>query len=249
MSPIASLKDMKRRYAFWKERKFTGEYELSILPQYVDRSKIAIDVGGAIGSYTWRLSRIATQVVTFEPNPYYLDRLRALRLRNVRLEDAALSDRTGAASLRIPVAAGGDEDQGMASIETSALAPETVAREVAVKTMRLDDCAFGPVGFVKIDVEGHEEAVLRGARLTLSLHRPVVLVEIEERRNPGAVARIAAGMSDLGFAGYFYKNGQKRRIDTFERARDQPETLVWDKRRHTRRTFPLVNNFLFVPNL
>jgi FkbM family methyltransferase len=248
MSPIDSLKIVKRRYAFWKERTFTGEYELKILHQYVDKAKFALDVGGNIGSYTYQLSRLAAGVVTFEPNPYYLARLRALRLRNVRFEEVALSDRTGVASLRIPQTAGGDEDQGMASIEEAAIPAEAVAREIDVKTKRLDDCDFDPVGFFKIDVEGHEEAVLRGARLTLARHRPVVLVEIEERRHPGAVARINAQMHDLGFAGYFYKGSQRHRIETFEPARDQPETLVWDKRRHTRRTFPFVNNFLFVPN-
>jgi FkbM family methyltransferase len=246
MALLGPLRTLKKHYVFWKERQFTGEYELTLLSQYVDMSKLAIDVGGNIGSYTWALSRLATEVVTFEPNPHYLERLRALRLTNVRFEEVALSDRTGAAPLRIPLTASGDEDQGMGSIDDHAIPREAVSREIGVRTKRLDDYALAPVGFIKIDVEGHEEAVLRGARLTLARHRPVVLVEIEERRNPGAVARIAAEMHSLGFAGYFYKDREKRRIETFDPVRDQPE-LVWDKSRHIRRSFPLVNNFLFVP--
>jgi len=243
---IERLKSMKRHYVFWREQNFTGEYELTILPQYVDNAKLAIDVGGNIGSYTYPLSRLAKQVVTFEPNPLYLERLRALRLNNVTFEDAALSDRSGSAPLRIPVAASGEEDQGMASIDKRAI-PGEISRAFDVKTRRLDDYGFDNVGFVKIDVEGHEEAVLQGALQTLERNRPVLLVEIEERRNPGAVGRVREQLRELGFAGYLFRDGAKRPINTFDPAVDQPESLVWDRRRHTRRSFPMVNNFLFVP--
>src|SRR6185503_3678023 len=48
----------------------------------------------------------------------------------------------------------------------------TVALDEFLKDRRLP-----PVSFVKIDVEGHELRVLRGARATLQLHRPALLIE------------------------------------------------------------------------
>ena len=59
-----------------------------------------------------------------------------------------------------------------------------------VQTARLDDYQLPPVGFIKIDVEGHEEAVLRGAAQTIARNRPVLMIEIEERHNPGALGRL-----------------------------------------------------------
>jgi FkbM family methyltransferase len=57
-----------------------------------------------------------------------------------------------------------------------------------VSVRRLDDIDLGGgVGFLKIDVEGHEEAVLAGASRTLKQSMPAVLVEVEERHHTGAV--------------------------------------------------------------
>ena len=55
---------------------------------------------------------------------------------------------------------------------------------------RLDDQHLDNVGLIKIDVEGHELAVLHGAADTLTRNRPAVVVEAEERHHPNAVAEI-----------------------------------------------------------
>src|SRR5205823_431391 len=117
--------------------------------------------------------------------------------------------------------------------------------EVPVK--KLDDYRFDQVGFIKIDVEGHEQAVIEGAFETIARSKPVILVEVEEGRNPGAVARMQTALAKLGYAGHFYAHGVKQPIETFDVARHQPADLVWNSARYTRRTFPLVNNFLFSP--
>jgi FkbM family methyltransferase len=56
--------------------------------------------------------------------------------------------------------------------------------------------------FIKIDVQGAELDVLRGAQTTLTRHRPVLLVE-----NPGRDLRIAALLNPLGYREYEFSNG------------------------------------------
>ena len=63
----------------------------------------------------------------------------------------------------------------------------------------LDSFGFASVGLIKIDAEGHEEAVLKGAADTLSRWRPSLIVEIEERHNPGGLARIRALFGGMGY--------------------------------------------------
>ena len=50
---------------------------------------------------------------------------------------------------------------------------------------RLDNVYSGTAGFIKIDVEGHEQAVLDGAVETIDRCRPRLLVEVDERLSPG----------------------------------------------------------------
>ena len=66
------------------------------------------------------------------------------------------------------------------------------------------------MSFIKIDVEGHEEAVLRGMQGLMRCWRPTVLVEVEERHNPGAVGRVAAFMATHGYQGFFLLAGSWR---------------------------------------
>ncbi|HEY2661260.1 MAG TPA: FkbM family methyltransferase [Caulobacteraceae bacterium] len=237
-----AIERWRMRRLFWRDFHETGEWELKELPVLVPRDRLAIDVGGNIGVYSYHLARLAREVITFEPNPFYVDGLRRAGLAN-RLEQVALSDRTGTAELRIPWWRG-EECGGMASLEIDAVPGEVLARTVQVPVRRLDDYDLRGVGFIKIDVEGHEEGVLRGALETLARERPVLLIEIEERHNPGGLNRIRALLA--AYQGYFFLNGQRRPLSEFQTSTHQrPEDLetAYDERRRS----PYVNNFLFTP--
>ncbi len=230
-----------RRY-FWKSYNVNGEWELRQLPVYVPKNRSAIDVGGNIGIYSYHLGRLARRVITFEPNPLYADRLRRIGLGK-DLKEVALSDRSGTAELRIPFWKG-REDAAQASLETDAVPGSMLARTVQVSVRRLDDYGFQGVGFIKIDVEGHEESVLRGGVETLSRERPVLLIEIEQRHNPGGLERIRALLS--GYRGFFFLNRQKLPLTDFDvsvhQRMEDLETAFTGRRRS-----PYVNNFLFLP--
>ena len=95
--------------------------------------------------------------------------------------------------------------EGFAEVET-----------VPVPMRRLDSYEYPSIGCIKIDVEGHEEAVLRGARETLIRDHPQLIIECEERHNPGAIQRVRRFLEELGYRGFFFRNGCLEPIESFD---------------------------------
>jgi FkbM family methyltransferase len=243
----AEVKWIQQRRKFWSDYFWYGERELLELRKYVPRNKIAIDVGGNIGVYTYHLSRLAKQVVTIEPNPDYCSMLAALNLKNVRLERVALSSRSGVASLRVP-SVHGLPDTGMASLESTAVSDDELHSCLEVPVRTLDSYRFQQVGFIKIDVEGHEESVIGGALETINRDHPAMLIEIEERHNAGGLERVKALLGSLGYTGYFFDNRDRRDLKEFNAMLHQhtlPED-AFEQIKLNRRAVRYINNFLFL---
>ena len=76
---------------------------------------------------------------------------------------------------------------------------------------RLDDFSIANCSFIKIDVEGHEEAVLDGATALIASQRPVLMIELDESLNKGALARLAARYAALDLLRLLPVNGKLRR--------------------------------------
>lgn len=229
---------------FWKEYFISGEAELLLLNALVPRNKIAIDVGGNLGTYAYHLSRFAARVIVFEPNPDFIREMTQRGISTKQIQQVALSDSDGMAVLRIPHTDSHGEDAGMGSLEESAVSEAATARSMEVPRRTLDSYHFSSVGFIKIDVEGHEEAVLRGAIKTIEASRPNLLIEIEERHSPGSLARICEMLIPLGYTCTFVRNGKRTSITEFDAVNDQTLQLL-NLKSTRRRTSPYINNFIF----
>jgi FkbM family methyltransferase len=97
--------------------------------------------------------------------------------------------------------------------------------------------------FLKIDVEGHELAVLKGARQTLASKRPAILIECEARhRADGDVRPVFDLLHSHGYVGTFFLEGRRRPLDDFEPTKHQS---IDEHATSTPRGY--VNNFAFVP--
>jgi hypothetical protein len=115
----------------------------------------------------------------------------------------ALSDAAGQATLHRYSSSGNN------SLWSRDLAPGHPARLVGTEDVPLavldelvDDGTLEPPALVKIDVEGHELAVLRGARKTLAAHRPAVVLEYDEAASRDAGHPREALVEELERHGY-----------------------------------------------
>lgn len=205
-----------------------------------------LDIGAARGFFTARLAQLVGPqgcVHAFEPNPASLAGLEVLAARNVVVHAVALSDRAGQAVLRVPVVGGSRVDELGSLTASHDLAAETVEVAVAPLDALLGDAE---AHFVKCDVEGHELAVLRGGSALLARSRPPVLVEIEERHNPGGIQRTFAHLAALGYTGWCVRPAGLTPLESFDLGRDQ---LAFLSGSFAAGELPpgYVNDFLFVP--
>ena len=185
-----------------------GDPYIHLIASLADRSRVAVDVGAHLGDYTFFMRRHAVGCIAFECNPALVTHLRRRFGQSVDIRPDAVSDHDGAAVLRIPRSDTG-MGLGRATIEkANALNDFSGVDVVNVHTVRLDDVIEGPVGLIKVDVEGHEMAVLRGARLLLQRDKPNLLVELEERHAPGCVAAAFGLLGGLGYRGYYLRDGE-----------------------------------------
>jgi len=161
---------------------------------------VAIDVGANVGMFTVPLALAvgpSGRVLTIEPSPENVARLESNldlnSLENVVVEPIAVGDKDGELVLQLA------NDPGFHS--TAEVAESRSADEhLRVRADTLDQVwlrAHAPaVSFMKIDTEGSEDAVLRGAEQILRTCQPVLLVEAKGE------ARVRELDSWLGRFGY-----------------------------------------------
>lgn len=215
--------DFHQRVRLWlraRRIRRRGDPEIARLAELVGAGRRVIDIGANRGVYTYWLSRLAHAVESFEPNPQLAHLLARSGCGNVAVHNVALSDRAGEGELFVPLhRKGGLDDPGGRLDATSA--GEDPAR-FAVRLARLDDFGFDDVDFIKIDVEGHEERVLDGGWQAIARNRPVLLIELEERHNPGCFDRVAGRFAAIGYEVLFLDGGHWYRPDVLSQGQRAP---------------------------
>lgn len=161
--------------------------ELEFASQYIRPGMTVLDVGAHQGLYTILASRRVGplgRVFSFEPSPR---ERRALRVnlalnfsRNVRVEGLALGSQETTADLYIV-------DRYYTGYNS--FRPPKVPQSASILTVQVNTldgwltaARIDQVDFIKLDVEGAELSVLKGARECLAKARPVLLVEVAQIR-------------------------------------------------------------------
>lgn len=193
--------------------------EIAVLERYLKTGDVFVDVGANIGYLTAvgaSLVGPTGQVHSFEPVPEYFQRLESLRAANpeysIHVNRIALGDRSGTAE----IAQAADGNIGWNTMVPGLLQGDSARARHSVPLRRLDEYlaerGITKVALLKVDAEGFELPVLRGASgfLETAKPRPAILVEVA----PGAYPLLGARVGDLfdmlgrfGYSGFDVEHG------------------------------------------
>jgi FkbM family methyltransferase len=143
-----------------------------ILDHMLSPTDIVFEVGSHHGFHLIPIARRVSRAIAIEPNPHNVAILKknlALNsLNNVTVVQAAIGDSVGRISILQDTNEGGVSSSGMNDLPT-----------ISVDLLPLDQLAeqFGFPQFLKIDVEGFENRVLKGASQIMR-YRPKIAIEV-----------------------------------------------------------------------
>lgn len=184
LEPIAraTARLFRRRQTKKEEEKqaLSARYDtltIEVMSRVLKRDSNCIDVGAARGDLLKAMVDLAPEGkhFAFEPVPVHADLLRET-FPGVRVEQMALGELNETAPFRHVLSSpynSGFERRWWDTYEEN-------VEMIQVRVARLDDVVplEVPIRFLKVDVEGSERAVFRGARRLLSTHLPYVAFEL-----------------------------------------------------------------------
>lgn len=186
---------------------------LPYLPQTANN--LFIDVGANRGEaiQSILLKRPDAKVIAFEPNSHMTEKVRRIYRNDdrVQVHNVGLGSSNGTFDLFIPYYKDYMFD-GLASFKERRArrwlqnrlycyhSASLVVKKIVCQVKRLDDFKLNPY-FIKIDVQGFEYDVLLGAKNTLVVSRPIVLIETPDCRETDFLV-------SLGYRPYIYKNAK-----------------------------------------
>lgn len=231
------------RLELQRRRRDGSAPEWRVLPLLVDPARAALDVGANYGFYAGVLCRLARRVHCFEPIAPLAEQLRVRLPPWAVVHAVALSDHEGEARLVLPVGTHGRGVEAGASLVSDHLrvAGWRAVEHQPCRTARLDDLLAEPVGFIKIDVVGHERATLAGARAILARDRPALMVEALRHLRAEAPFDVAADLRMLGYRCLFLFEGRLHAFERFVPDRHQPLSPEGEP------VEPYAWNFVFLP--
>ena len=208
--------------------------ELNLIKSLVNKNKNSIDIGANLGLFTYFMSRASKHVFAFEPNPYPLGNLKHLVDKNVTILPIALGNNDGPIAIKIPHHENGWSSNG------ASLSPKTEepGKVIDIQCRKLDSLNIDNIGLIKIDVEGFEVEVLKGAKDTILRNKPTMIIENESVHTEDT-NELFLIMNELGFDKYFCNSkGKLKKIEEFSFEKNQSDAKNKD--------INYIQNFIFI---
>lgn len=202
-----------------KARFLAQRIEFRLIRRHVRPTDTVCDIGSNKGSFVFWLSRWCRQgkVVAFEPQPQFAQLLarlaRHLKLDNVTVEQKAVFSKSGQADLFVPKG----HSPGASLVTKGTGDFETIS----VPMVRLDDYfdRSQRIAFMKVDVEGAELEVFKGAERILREQSPLLIFECENRHLNGArVEDVVTYLNALGYTGSLVAGNRLLPVSMFDAA-------------------------------
>jgi FkbM family methyltransferase len=218
--------------------------ELLLLEFLLNDDSVFFDIGANKGEYAYYAEKIIpkTNIYLFEPEKKLNKQLSAI-FKGCHIFDIALSDNKGTHRFKIPVI-NGIADNCLSSLEVDKKEDnETEAIIYEVKTDTLDAFTKQKNVFpdlIKIDVEGHELTVLKGAENYIQSHHPTLIIELEQRHHENLnIDSVFSDFNKKGYACYYY-------------SKKQAQLLPYENKTHLTNSkeyfgkIDYINNYIFI---
>jgi len=206
----------------------------------LDVNEVSVDVGANIGFWTIAIAQHIKKmggigkVFAFEAHPKNYERL----IENIYLNglsdyisahNIALSDNNGTLQLVLREDFENGATTGNASISVGNEFDKSFST-ISVEAKTADDLFsllnIKRVGFVKIDIEGHEDFFFRGAEKTLRDSRPTVLMEVNIAFYKARGVDNILDVFNSIFQGYLFYNGNKSNTDLHKLVSSDIENII-----------------------
>ena len=210
--------------------------ELSLISNLVKNNQNSIDIGANLGLFTFFMSRASKHVFAFEPNPYPLENLKGLVDSNVTVLPIALGNNDGPVEIKIPHHRKGWSSNG-ASLASKEINDGKI---INIQCRKLDSLNIENIGLIKIDVEGFEIEVIRGAKDTILKNKPIMIIE-NEIVHTKDTSELFTTMNEFGYDKYICNSiGKLEKIDNFSVEENQKNAI-------RNLDINYIQNFIFIP--
>jgi FkbM family methyltransferase len=219
--------------------------ELGAIHAHVLPTDTVCDVGANKGSFTFWLAQWCRlgRVVSFEPQPEIASQLaadcRTMHFGNVIVEPIGVYSETGTQILTVPYG-----HSPAAALNGAAIKSDSDI-SYPVPVVSLDDyfSASDRISAIKIDVEGAELHVLKGAERIVKKDKPLIVMECEARQHPErGIEHVLRHLESLGYRGRFVFRGKMLPASDFDASVHQREDGEWFWK-----SKDYVHNFIFSP--
>ena len=186
--------------------KINSEIDMILLKKL--KLKTSIDIGSNYGSYSSILRKNSRNVISVEPNTLIIEfQKRILGNKNIIFENVAIGEIDKKVALNIPF------ENKIPVYEEAFISDSALNKNsLSVNQKNGDNLFFDidNIDFIKIDVEGYENKVVKSLINIIKSKKPILLIEIESRHSSDVeISNLIDFLYNMDYIFYYMINGKK----------------------------------------